>query len=178
MCRTILDRRNVLATAAGMLGLPTTVALAALPLVEFGTPRDLPDVEFDERERKGLKLSTFRGQVVFFHLWATWCGSCRKEFPALIRFDETFRSRGVALLAVSIDRLGWPIIDRLLNELDAIKLPTFLDPVRALPSALQVVGLPTTLVIDRQGREIARLTGETDWDHPDLARFVERTLSR
>lgn len=172
-----LDRRTLLAAGLCALASPRSALAAGVPLARHAAPRPVPDITFDARERKGLTLADFRGRVVALHVWATWCGSCRKEFPSLLRFDAAFRPHGVSLVALSIDRLGWPIIERTLTELDATALPVYLDPTRAVPAALQIFGLPVTLVLDRDGREIARLIGETDWDHPLVAALFGEALT-
>lgn len=155
-----------------------TGAASAGPIERQDPPRPLPSLTFENREGQTLSLESFRGRVTVLHVWATWCGSCRTEFPSLLQFQERFRDRDVTLLAVSIDRLGWPAIERTLKELDAAALPVFLDRSREIPSTLKTFGLPFSVVIDREGREIARMIGASAWDDPAVTGLIEAALAR
>lgn len=165
-------RALLLAIASAALARPASAAA----LVRHEAPRPVADITFEGRDGRAQKLPEFLGRPVVVHLWATWCGSCRTEFPALLRFQEKFGER-LALLAISIDRLGWPIIDRTLDELSAKALPVYHDPTRDSVPLLGVFGLPTTLILDQQGREIARAPGAIDWDSPQVAALIEAVLA-
>lgn len=168
-----MNRRSLLfALAAGAFTRPASAAA----LVRHETPRMVADIAIQSRDGQTLKLQQLLGQPIVLHIWATWCGSCRTEFPSLLRFQQTFAGR-VKLLAVSIDRLGWPIIDRTLDELSATALSVYHDPSRDSVPLLGVFGLPTTLILDRQGREVARAPGALDWDDPQVAALLEDVLA-
>lgn len=141
-------------------------------------PRELPPIGFDTRDGATRSLDAFRGKVTVLHVWATWCASCRTEFPSLLRFRQAFAGRGVELATVSVDRMGWPIIDRTLKELDAEALPVFLDRAREIPSQLKTFGLPFSVVIDRNGREIARIVGAVEWDAAPVTALIEEALAK
>ncbi len=169
-------RRSILAfVLAFVAGL---AAAYASPIDLRDPPQKLPAIAFETRDGSSVSLASFAGKVTVLHVWASWCASCRTEFPALLRFQESFAKRGVKLVTVSIDRLGWPVIDRTLRELDAQALPVFLDRTREIPSALSAFGLPFSIVIDRQGREIARIIGAAEWDGPAIAKLIEAALAK
>lgn len=175
--RRRLQRLVRLTPAAALIAAGLSAAQAA-PIERRDPPRPLPAISFEARDGRSLSLASLSGKVTVLHVWATWCASCRTEFPSLLKFRETFAKRDVALVTVSIDRLGWPIIDRTLKDLDAEALPVYLDRSREIPSSLGTFGLPFSVVIDRQGREIARIIGAAAWEDAEIAKLIDEALGR
>ena len=160
----ITRRTLLLAAPAAILARP----VRAGELQEV-TPRPVRLQVFD-REERGHDLATLAGRLTLLHFWASWCGSCRTEFPALDAFQRDMAKEGVKVAAISLDRLGWPSIDATVEKLGIHDLAVFHDRDRAASRELGVVGLPTTLVVDARGREIARIVGAGDWASDDLRR--------
>lgn len=128
------------------------------------------DLRVFDRDDRDLGLAALAGRLTLLHFWASWCGSCRTEFPALDAFQRDMAADGVKVAAISLDRLGWPSIDATLEKLGIRDLAVFHDRDRAAARDLGVVGLPTTLVVDAKGSEVARIVGAGDWASPDLRR--------
>lgn len=160
----ITRRTLLLATPAVLLAR----SAAAGDLQEV-TPRPVALEVFD-REERGHDLATIAGRLTLLHFWASWCGSCRTEFPALDAFQRDMAKDGVKVAAISLDRLGWPSIDATVAKLGIRDLAVFHDRDRSASRDLGVVGLPTTLVVDAKAREIARIVGAGDWASADLRR--------
>jgi len=122
-------------------------------------------IEFVVRDRDGSThaASEFRARLTLLHFWASWCLPCRDELPALAALQSDLRKDGVRVVAVSIDRLGWDVIDRTIEKLSVHGLELFHDRDREAAVALGIEGLPTTVLIDAQGREVARMRGQGDW---------------
>jgi thiol-disulfide isomerase/thioredoxin len=125
-------------------------------------------VTVQDRDGRQHASSDWSGDLVLVHFWASWCGSCRTEFPAIEALQREMRQDGVKVAAVSIDRMGWPVIDRTLAALAIRDVAVFHDPDRQAARRLDVVGLPTTVVLDGRGREVARVIGAGSWDDPAL----------
>lgn len=125
-------------------------------------------VTVQDRDGREHASSDWAGDLVLVHFWASWCGSCRTEFPAIEALQREMRQDGVKVAAVSIDRMGWPVIDRTLSALAIRDVAVFHDPDRQAARRLDVVGLPTTVVLDGRGREVARVIGAGSWDDPAL----------
>lgn len=125
-------------------------------------------VAFTVQDRDGRDhgLKEVSGPLTLVHFWASWCGSCRTEFPAIDAFQRDLESRGVKVAAVSLDRMGWPVIDRTVASLGIHDVALYHDADRKAARDLGVVGLPTTLVVDADGREVARVVGAGAWDDP------------
>ena len=132
-------------------------------------PLPAPGGAFQGRDGKDRHLADFRGHWLLVNLWATWCAPCIKEMPSLARLHAKL---GTALdvIAISEDRNGGKAVERFLGGHAITGLAIGLDPKGHLTDALHVEGLPTSLLVDPQGRIVAKLEGGTEWDRdPTLA---------
>lgn len=138
-----------------------------------------PNVSFTDIGGRSYALSKYRGRYVLLNLWASWCGPCVKELPALANLQRTIPSSRLAVVTVDVERNADHVAGQFLIAHQASELPAFADPGMKLMNATKTFGLPTTLLIDPQGREIARATGPAEWDAPDaIAWFEELTKKR
>jgi len=115
------------------------------------TSRELPDVGFVDGDGRAASLADFRGRVVLLNLWATWCVPCRREMPALERLQAKLGGAEFIVLPLSIDRGGVPPVKRFYEELGLAALGVFVDQSGAATGKLATTGVPTTLLIDREG---------------------------
>lgn len=143
-------------------------------LVFHGAPRARVETAFNNAGGQPVSFADWQGQVVFVNFWATWCPPCLKEMPAIDRLAAALEGE-VAVLAISTDR-GSPDKPRRWLESNGIEnLPLYHDPRLRLAQASGILGQPTTLVLDRQGREIARFQGDAEWDSDD-AKAILRAI--
>ncbi len=151
-------------SARFLLSLLLCVAVSPAGAGEFVArpPRPIALVVQD-RAGKDLDLKQLAGKITLVHFWASWCLSCREEFPALDALQRDMGGEGLKILAISLDRIGWPKIDRTIEKTGVRDLAVFHDRNRDAATALGVVGLPTTLLVDAQGREVARMEGPGAW---------------
>lgn len=156
---------SALVLGLGLL-LGTASPSLAADLVE-SAPKPV-DIAVQDREGRDLRPADLGGKLTLVHFWASWCGSCRVEFPAIDALQRDLAGDGVRVAAVSLDRLGWPAIDRTVETLGIREVTLLHDRNRAAAAALAVPGLPTTVVLDGEGREVARLVGAGDWFDEDL----------
>jgi thiol-disulfide isomerase/thioredoxin len=143
----------------------------------FDQPRPLPEIIFADGDGHALSLADFRGRVVLLNIWATWCVPCRKEMPTLDRLQATLGGDQFIVIALSMDREGVPAVKRFYDGLGVSSLGIYVDPSSRVSHALAVPGVPTTLLIDRQGREVARKLGEAEWDGPAMIRLIRQTIN-
>ncbi len=125
-------------------------------------------ITVQDREGRDLAPTSLGGKLTLVHFWATWCGTCRVEFPAIDALQREMRGDGVQVAAVSLDRLGWPAIDRTIQALEIREVTLLHDRNREAALKLAVPGLPTTVVLDGEGREIGRIVGAGDWQDEAL----------
>jgi len=140
-------------------------------------PRPAPALSFAARDGTMRQLADFHGRPVLVNLWATWCGPCVREMPSLDRLQAKLGDR-LTVLAISQDRGGAHVVDPFLEKLDLPTLAIFLDPMDTVGPALEVRGLPTTLLIDGEGRIVAQLEGAAEWDSAAMVGTVEGYLGK
>ena len=147
-------------------------------LIVYESPRPVPEVAIIGREGNTYGLGDFGGKVLLVNFWATWCAPCRREMPALERLRLKLAGETFEVLTVSTDRGGLERSEKFLAELGVSGLPLYLDQTSRAARALGVYGLPTTLLVGMDGREIGRLVGPAEWDSPDATTFLEEVISR
>jgi len=139
-------------------------------------PEALPPIKFQDAEGKERTLADWRGKVVLLNLWATWCLPCRKEMPALDRLQRELGSDRFEVVALSVDRTGLAGARKFLDETKVEKLALYADGTARMANTLRAAGLPATLLIDRDGREVGRLLGPAEWDGEDAKRLIRWAL--
>lgn len=139
-------------------------------------PEPLPDAKFQDGTGKERAFADWRGKVVLLNLWATWCLPCRKEMPSLDRLQKELGSDKFEVVAISVDRKGLDASKKFLDETQVERLALYVDTSARMTSELRVVGLPATILVDMQGREIGRLLGPAEWDSEDAKRLIRSVL--
>ena len=142
------------------------------PFVTQATPAPMPALSFVDADGKARSLDDFKGKVVLLNLWATWCGPCVEEMPALDRLQARLGDDGFTVLALAMDKQGRSLVEPFLAKLGVKTLAMYLDTSGNATRALKARGLPTTFLIDREGREIGRLEGAAAWDSDAAAAFL------
>ena len=140
-------------------------------------PAPAPDTAFIGPDGGEITLARFGGKLVVLNFWATWCAPCRREMPSLDRLQGMLGGEKLEVVALSIDRGGAERVDPFFEEHGIARLNRYLDPRNAVGGAMNVRVLPTTVVIDTQGREIGRLEGPAEWDAPELLALLRDQLS-
>lgn len=131
-------------------------------------PRPLPALDFTDAGGQARSLADFRGRPLLINFWATWCPPCVAEMPALDRTQAALAKEDWAVLALSSDRGGAAQVRPFYERTGIRHLEIWLDPRGAAARATGSRGLPTSLVVNRQGQEVARLEGAAAWDHADF----------
>jgi len=140
--------------------------------------RPAPIEPFFDVNGKEITLQQFGGKLVLLNLWATWCGPCAEELPSLDRLQAELGGDRFTVLALSVDREGAAAVRPFFKTLSIAHLGIYVDPKSAFPQALDVEGLPTTLVISPTGIVLGRLVGTAKWDSPEAKALVRYYLDR
>ena len=172
-CRpTIETARKIAPFARGEVA---ALAAASRPIL-------VPDLAFRDAGGTERRLSEWRGRTVLFNLWATWCLPCRKEMPALDELQAKLGDGEFEVVAVNIDTRDPDKPKAWLDEVGITRLAYYADPsakvFQDLKQAGKAFGMPTTLLIDRAGCEIATLAGPAEWASDDAIRLVNAALGR
>jgi len=141
-------------------------------------PVAVADVPFKDADGAELKLSNFRGRIVMLNLWATWCAPCRREMPALDALQSKYGGDDFIVLALSQDRKGVDAVKKFYGEIGVKSLVVYIDQRAKSSRKLRAPGLPTTLLLGRDGQELGRLIGPAEWASEDSEHLVEYFLKR
>jgi thiol-disulfide isomerase/thioredoxin len=136
------------------------------------SPKPLPEIQFENDQGEGMSLADFRGKVVLLNIWATWFAPCRREMPTLERLQAELGGPDFQVVALSLDRKGLSVVKKFYEELGLRELGMYVDASGKAQRTLSVLGIPTTLLIDRAGNELGRLAGPAEWDSPDMVSFI------
>jgi thiol-disulfide isomerase/thioredoxin len=140
----------------------------------------LTDLAFEDAEGKPRKLSDWRGKTVLVNLWATWCVPCRKEMPALDSLQAKLGGKDFEVVAVNIDTRDPEKPKNFLKEANLTRLGYFADQkakvFQDLKSVGKALGMPTSVLVDGQGCEIANLAGPAEWASDDAIKLIKAAM--
>ena len=139
--------------------------------------KEIAPFSFTNAKGETVDLSKWKGRVVLLNLWATWCAPCRKEMPDLAKLQASMGGPEFEVLALSVDRKGLEASQAFLKEIGVSNLAAYIEPEAKSLAALQALGLPATVLIDRQGKEAARLLGPADWSSAETQAMVKALLT-
>jgi thiol-disulfide isomerase/thioredoxin len=166
-CRGAVDLARRLAPLAQ--GEVAALTMATAPL-------RLPDLAFEDAEGKPKKLSDWRGRTVLVNLWATWCLPCRKEMPALESLQTRLGGANFEVVAVNIDTRDPERPKNFLKEANLTRLGYFSDQKAKVFQDLKAIdralGMPTSVLVDGEGCEIATIAGPAEWDSDDAIKLI------
>jgi thiol-disulfide isomerase/thioredoxin len=166
-CRGAVDLARKLAPLAH--GEVAALTMATAPL-------RLPDLVFEDAEGNSKKLSDWRGRTVLVNLWATWCVPCRKEMPALENLQTRLGGPDFEVVAVNIDTRDTEKPKNFLKEVNLTRLGYFSDPKAKVFQDLKAIGralgMPTSVLVDGKGCEIATIAGPAQWDSEDAVKLI------
>ena len=141
----------------------------------FNQRTDARDFTLPLLDGENVTLSSFRGKVVFLNFWASWCPPCREEMPSMETLYQRYKDLGLEMLAVNLRES--PDEVRRFVQSNGYTFPVLLDRTGRVGSNFGVSGIPTTFIIDREGKIIGRLVGSIYWDTPQIFAAFEALLS-
>ncbi len=146
------------------------------------SPIRVADLSFKDASGRERTLGEWQGRVVLLNLWATWCVPCRKEMPALDALQKKLGGERFEVVAVNIDTRDTDKPKAWLKEAGVTQLAYYADPsakiFQDLKTAGRAFGMPTTLIVDPQGCELASLAGPAEWASEDASRFVSAAIEK
>lgn len=147
---------------------------AGLPKLVESTVAPVPDVEFTDIDGNPHRLADWKGKVLLVNFWATWCAPCREEMPSLDALQKAKGGDRFAVLTIASGRNTPTAITRFFDEAGVTDLPTLTDPSMGLARAFGVMAMPVSVLIDPEGNEIARMTGDADWSSPAAQALIDQ----
>lgn len=136
-----------------------------------------PDFSLLDADGKRHRLSDYRGKIVAINFWATWCPPCLREMPSMQRLSDQLKDKDFVILAIDVGEDDETVF-RFTVALDTpLEFPLLLDLEGKIVAQWPVLGLPTTFIIDKQGRVAYRAVGGREWDHPDFANAITALIA-
>ena len=132
-----------------------------------------PAASFYDATGKAVSLNDFRGRYVLVNLWATWCGPCINELPSLVRLQSELPQDRITVLPIDLERHDPQKVEEFLQRTKIEGLPIYIDRDFAMMRGFAANELPLTILIDSEGREVARAAGEQKWDHADVVTYLK-----
>jgi thiol-disulfide isomerase/thioredoxin len=136
-------------------------------------PAPAPDVAFSDGDNATLGFKDFKGKVTLVNLWATWCAPCVKEMPSLEALKKARGGADFDVVTISEDRGARQAVDPFFEKNGLTALPRYTDADSAVGRALHIRGLPTTVLLDRDGNEIGRFEGGANWSGSDAQALID-----
>ena len=146
-------------------------------LTQLDTPPSQPTQSYETVDGQTMSLADYRGQVILLNVWATWCAPCLKEMPSLSQLQKLRGSDDFKVVTISLDRTAKEAADWLLDK-DITNLTPWHDKSFSLNVDIKAPGLPMTVIYDRNGREIARLPGDAEWDSEESLALINYVAAR
>jgi thiol-disulfide isomerase/thioredoxin len=137
----------------------------------------VPDTVFFDNGETPKKASDYRNRGMVVNFWATWCAPCVREMPSLDSLKAQLSDSQIDVLALSEDRAGAWIVKKFYKVNHINSLDVLIDKRSKVFHAMDITELPTTLLIDFEGREVGRITGPAEWDSPEIKDFLQACLS-
>ena len=137
-----------------------------------------PATVFKDEAETELTLAKFGGKVMVVNFWATWCAPCVKEMPTLDALQAKMGGDGFQVLTISQDREGAKVAKPFVEKNQWKHLPLYVEPMGRFSKDAKLLGLPTSLIIDKTGHEVARVEGELDWNSPAVERALRELMNK
>ena len=165
-----------IALMATLALLVTVTARADMPMRMHEEPKPVANVSFIDGDGVERSLQDFAGKLVLLNVWATWCGPCREEMPTLDNLQSRLGSGRFEVVALSIDQGGAPAVSKFFEEIGIGHLALYVDSSTRAARQLNLFGLPGTLLIGPDGKELGRYMGPAEWDTPEMVAFIQGLL--
>jgi thiol-disulfide isomerase/thioredoxin len=180
----LIGRRLLLATVPAFFAAPALAKVS--PNLLIGTlarftlakePKPMPDLAFTDANDKPVKLSDYKGKTVLLNFWATWCAPCVKEMPSLDKLQAEMGKDKFVVLPLSLDGPSKPKVAPFYADRKLANLGIYFDKGKKALGALDISVLPTSVLVDPEGREIGRMEGDADWDKPEALALMKAVIS-
>ncbi len=172
--RAVLDATAATLADRNMLARLSQGAMRKFTFLD--APRPVPELRIAVAGGQPTSLAAWRGRLLLLNVWASWCAPCREEMPALDRLQKELGGEKFEVVALSLDRKGAEASKKFLDETKATSLKLYVDASAKQGTVLKIVGMPTTILINKEGQELGRLSGPAEWDSPDAKKLIEAAL--
>ena len=165
-----------------LLLLLSGAAQATAPLADLSVAPEVarhtaPDFVSENLRGGNTSLADYDGKIVLLNFWATWCMPCRAEMPGMETLWKKYKEQGLVIAAVSVDEGSRGRIETFTKLFD-LSFPVLLDPESKVSDLYKVSNMPTSFLIDRNGKIVSRIVGTEEWTSPEAIQLVEELLAQ
>ena len=132
-------------------------------IVQHASPKPISPIVFEDFLGNKVNLGDYSGKLVIVNFWATWCKPCKEEMPSLDRLSQNENFENLVIFPVNIENINYEKTKKFFSNLNIKKLKIFFDPNLNFVKELKLRGVPTTVIINKKGKEFARITGSIDF---------------
>ena len=126
-------------------------------------PKDLPDLELIDKKGNKIIFNDFSSKLTLINFWATWCAPCKKELPKLESLHKQIPESQLKIVLINIEKIQYYKVQKFFDDLKVKNLDSFFDDKLKLTKKLQLRGIPITLIVNSEGKEISRIIGDLDF---------------
>jgi peroxiredoxin len=137
--------------------------------------KKIPDFCLEGLNGEKVQLKALKGKIIFLNFWATWCGPCKEEMPSMEALYQHFKDRNFIFLTISLDFGGQEPVRKFIEN-HRYQFPVLLDSSGKTLDLFEVSKIPTTLIIDKNGKMIGRIIGPRNWSSPEFFSLIEQML--
>ena len=145
-------------------------------LIVHKDKKKIENIDFINSKREKISINNYSGNSIILNFWATWCAPCRKEMPMLERLKSSEKFKNTEILAINIADESYEKSKKFFNELNIKNLEIFFGTGSEIAKKLSIRGLPTTILIDKEGYEFARIIGYIDFEDKHFLNWLGKNL--
>ena len=138
-------------------------------IIEHDQPKDYKEIIFEDFEGNTINLKEYKSKIYILNFWATWCAPCKKEMPSL---DNLHKNDNIEVFAINVEEKNKNKTKKFFKDLDIKNLSIYFDPELELTKSLSLRGLPTTIILNQDKKEVARIIGEVDFNDFSLINWL------
>ena len=143
-------------------------------IILYKEPKKLENIVFKNNKGEIIKLSKFRNKLVVLNFWATWCAPCREEMPSLDQLASNKNFKNISVIPINIGRESQSKSENFFNQINIKNLNIYYDSSTELPNKLSLRGVPTTILVNKNGEEFARILGAVDFKNKELISWLNK----
>ncbi len=138
-------------------------------IIEHDQPKNYKEIIFEDFEGNTINLKEYKSKIYILNFWATWCAPCKKEMPSL---DKLHKNDNIEVFAINVEEKNKNKTKKFFKDLDIKNLSIYFDPELELTKSLSLRGLPTTIILNQDKKEVARIIGEVDFNDFSLINWL------
>jgi len=131
------------------------------------------NITFLDSDKKIIKLSDYKGNIVLLNFWATWCAPCKEEMPSLDNLKAKYNSDSIRIFPINVGKENQKKTNKFFNDLNIKNLKIYFDNPKTLAKDLSLRGVPTTVFFNKEGKEFARIIGSIDFGDKEFINWIK-----